>query len=129
MSYCRWSCMNGACMVYAYEDCYGGWTIHLAGRKRKNQDKMPPNPFEALDGSAESVTEYLKRYKVQKEWMESPEGDEWTTLSLPHAGDSYQLGSLQEFKDKLIYLREVGYLFPDYVFDAIDEEMKDDGEV
>lgn len=123
MSYCRWSSMNGACEVYAYESD-AGWVIHLAARKRKHQDKMPPDPFEAL--MDENVEEYLKRHKVQQEWMETPEGNEFINIEKEHVGESFCLGDLESFKEKLLYLRNLGWVFPDYVIENVNEEIQEE---
>lgn len=40
MSYCRFSSDNFMCDVYVYEDCYGGFTTHVAG----NRYAFPPLP-------------------------------------------------------------------------------------
>lgn len=40
MSYCRFSSMNWRCDVYVYEDVGGGWTTHVAGRRKV----VPPIP-------------------------------------------------------------------------------------
>ena len=116
--------MNGKCDVYAYEGQYG-YVIHLAGRKRKHIDKAPPDPFEAIT-SDKGLDEYIKRSVEWNKWAESPEGNVFEDLRLPHAGESFDLPTLEDFKNKLVYLRELGYTFPDYVLETIDEEMKDE---
>lgn len=44
MSYCRFSSLNWGCDVYVYEDTYGGWTTHVAGRRRLFRP-IPDLPF------------------------------------------------------------------------------------
>lgn len=123
MAYCRFSSMDGKCNVYAYEDVYGGYTIHLAGRKRTNIDKAPPYPdLSLLDKDLE---EFKRQDKIRRDWDES-EGKVWENLKLKHASRTFREDSLEDFRDRLIYLRELGYTFPDYVFDCIEEEMQDE---
>lgn len=50
-------------------------------------------------------------------------------LELPYAGRAFIEDTLEDFEARLIELRALGYVFPDYVFDAISDERKsDDGE-
>jgi hypothetical protein len=120
--------MNGKCDVYAYEDSEG-FTIHLAGRKRTHIDNAPPCPMEAFrasNTSEDAIQEYLKRQEKWKEWAESPEGSLYEDLKIKHAGESFHEDNLEDFKNRLLYLRELGYTFPDYVLELIDEEIKDE---
>ena len=49
MSYCRWSCDSFRCDIYAYE-AHGGWTIHVAVRKREIPAGMNDPLAEWIDG-------------------------------------------------------------------------------
>ena len=122
MSYCRWSSMGGRCDVYAYEDYYGGYTIHLAARKRKNLDKAPELP----ELTSENIEEYLKATKKLYEWHDTEEGSVFYDLNLEHAGQSFHEKTLEDFHGRMLYLRDIGYVFPDYVLETIEEEMKDE---
>lgn len=128
MAYCRWSSMKGRCDVYAYEDVYGGYTIHLAKRKRKNLDKAPPYPEPEL--IINSIEEYTKFHKEYQKWLNTEEGQEMQDLDLPFAGETFYEGDLEGLRERMQYLRELGYTFPDTVFEWIDEEIKerDDGD-
>lgn len=46
-----------------------------------------------------------------------------TPITLPHAGESFNDPSLETFKERLLWLRSLGYRFPDYVLAMIDEEI------
>lgn len=113
--------MNGRCDVYAYESEYG-WTIHLAARRRKNIDKAPQLP----DLNTTNIEEYLKVSKKLHEWYDTEEGSEVIDIDLEHAGESFTEGDLEDFRDRLLYLREIGYVFPDYVLKTIEEEIQDE---
>jgi len=119
--------MNGKCDVYAYEDYYGGYTIHLAGRKRKYIDEAPPCPLEAFtDHKDNFLEEYKSRREKWNQWADSPRGSVFEDLKFPHAGESFHEATLEDFRNRLVYLREIGYTFPDYVFNTIDEELQDE---
>ena len=53
MSYCRWSSMNSMCDVYVYEDDAGGWTTHVAAKRRI----LPPIPSLPLGRSHDADAE------------------------------------------------------------------------
>lgn len=38
MSYCRWSSDNFECDLYCYSDVNGGYTTHVAGRRRQGDE-------------------------------------------------------------------------------------------
>jgi hypothetical protein len=63
-------------------------------------------------------------------------GDSYTTgntyithirhsIDLPHAGGSFEDSSLEAFKARLLYLRSIGYHFPDCVLDEIGDEIRE----
>lgn len=101
MSYCRWSSDNFQCDVYVYEDCAGGWTTHVAGR-RKNPD---------FDPTADTSIE---------EW-----GDGYTDIALPFANESFNDPTPGECADRLESLRALGFNVPQYAINALREEAKE----
>lgn len=123
MAYCRWSSMEGRCDVYAYEDVHGGYTIHLAARKRKNIDKAPP--FPSIEILMNNIDEFKKVSKKYKEWLNSDEAQEFENLTLKHAGETFREDDLEDFRNRMTYLHELGYTFPNDVFECIDEEIKE----
>lgn len=123
MSYCRWSSENFACDVYAYEHVAGGWTIHLAGNRVVGEIPAVP-PMPGSDLSTDEMQAWARQYREasdirHKFLMEAQRED----IELPHAGGTIDCGSLQEFRDKMLELRGIGYRFPDRVFETIDQEM------
>lgn len=116
MSYCRWSSDNWNCDLYCYEDCHGGWTTHVAGQKKHHPDGKPC-PEYVIDKGPEV---FRDTYMAQQAWL-----DECVhkPIGLPHDGESFNDPDLESFKARLLYLRGVGYSFPDYVLEAVDEEI------
>lgn len=113
MSYCRWSSDDFACDIYAYE-ADNGFTIHIAGNRILGDvPKMLPIDHE----------DWLSAYRAQHEFLATAQRE---TITLPHAGETFVCDDLEDFKARLLMLREIGYNFPDYVLDEIDAEMKDE---
>ena len=118
MSYCRWSSDNFKCDLYCYEDVSGGYTTCVAGnRVIGDVPKLPRLTAEsAKDGS------YLTAYKLQMAFLESAEREK---INLPHVGESFNDPDLESFLERLIYLRGLGYNFPDYVIEAVNQEINE----
>lgn len=120
MAYCRWSSMNWACDIYAYQDASGGWTIHVAGRHRIGVENLPPE-LKLNEKNAKSGA-WVKRHK---EILDQLEKLEFEDFDLPHAGETFNEPTLEAFKARMLELRAIGYKFPDYVLDDIDQEIKE----
>lgn len=118
MSYCRWSSDNWKCDLYCYEDVSGGWTTHVAGRRRVGE--IPDDRREDFFARRISAEEFFHLHNRQMEVLGTLPMED---IDLPHAGETFHDGSLQEFKDRLLMLRKIGYHFPDYVLTDIDEEI------
>ena len=149
MSYCRWSSDHFECDVYVYEDCSGGWTTHVAGRRRKNK---LPDEIKAMYPSRDDeewVEKYMAAEKASREWYESQPCDEYACNYLqpdgttkpgtmktlkdseyidlaeigPEAGESYNDPSPGECADRLERLRTRGFNVPQYAIDTLREEQ------
>jgi hypothetical protein len=149
MSYCRWSSDHFECDVYVYEDCGGGWTTHVAGRRQKNK---LPDEIKALYVSMTDhdwAKKYMAAEAAAKAWRESFPCDEHTVnylqpdgstkpgvmLSLKdseyidlsqigaEAGESFNDSSPGECADRLEALRAKGFNVPQYAIDALREEQ------
>lgn len=123
MSYCRFSSMDFACDIYAYESVGDFWQIYVAGnRVLGDVPKLPPWP--ARDAPVEVreawAHDYAEASKAQHDFLQTAERED---ITLPHAGESFQCATLEAFRDKMLELREIGYRFPDAVLDVIDEEL------
>lgn len=111
MSYCRWSSDNWKSDIYAYESDYG-YEIHVAGNRIVGD--VPPVDYMA------DIETVKRQYAAYSAFMD---GAERVPINLPHAGESFTCGDLEDFAWRLRLLREVGYHVPDYVFEEIAEEI------
>lgn len=69
---------------------------------------------------------YAEEYAVlHKKQMDVVRALPLADIDLPHAGETFFDSSLEEFKERLLYLRGVGYHFPDHVLETIDREIED----
>lgn len=119
MSYCRWSSMDFACDIYAYESVGDFWQIYVAGNRVLGDiPKMPNMPaHDAPEHERHQwIEDYVKASKAQSEWLQTAEREE---ITLPYAGASIECATLDEFEAKLHELRALGYRFPDHVFEEI----------
>lgn len=120
MSYCRWSSDNWKCHLYCYEDVSGGWTTHIAGRKRIGT--IPDDRMDDFMLGKITAEEFAKLHKVQMDALgELPFED----ITLPHAGETFNDGSLEGFRDRLLSLRSIGYHSPDHVLEDVNREIQE----
>lgn len=113
MSYCRWSSDDFQCDVYVYEDCAGGWTTHVAGRKHVLTKKLPPH----VDMS--DIKKWMERDKKVSRILEK---SKLVQIGLPYDGETFNDPTPGECADRLESLREIGYRVPQYAIDALIEE-------
>ena len=116
MSYCRWSSDNWKCDVYCYEDVSGGWTTHVAGMKRIG---VPEANFPE-ENTEEGKAKWAAEMKAQMEYLDKAE---LVPIGLPYDGESFNDGSLQDFRVRLTMLKDAGYNVPTWVFETIDDEI------
>jgi hypothetical protein len=107
--------MNWECDLYCYYDCDGMITIHIANRKRIGDIPELPPIGEVSD------KEWLDAYSEQHKILDSLP---LVPIGLPEDGKSFNVRSIKEFRQKLTYLRELGYNFPDYLFDETEESRQ-----
>lgn len=115
MSFCRWSSDDFHCDLYCYEDCYGGFTTHIAVYRVLG--KVPKIPF-ILDVTLE---EFMKAQTAQHAFLEKAKRKR---IDLPYTGESFNDSTLEAFYERLQWLREIGYKFPDYVLSSVLEEIE-----
>lgn len=121
MSYCRWSSDNFNCDVYAYEHVDGGFAIHLCGGRYKGE--IPKNDMSFLkDNTEENRKKYIDSSTKQSAYLKTC-GTE--PIGLPHAGETFMMPDLESFYEKMVELKEIGYRIPKYVFEGIQQEIKD----
>ena len=112
MSLCRFSSDNWKCDLYIYYDCAGGITIHVAENRHKGDIPELPDLLKVREEG------FAKAHKIQMDYLQ---GVELVPIGLKEDGETFNVLSIKEFHKKLTHLRELGYNFPDYLFD-IDEE-------
>jgi hypothetical protein len=117
MSYCRWSSDDFKCDLYIYQTAGNVYQIHVAGSHIAHIESIPPLPDIRI-----YPEEYMEAYKKQSEFLEHAQ---YIPLNLPHAGKSFVEPTLQSLKTRLLELRNIGYRFPESVFERIEEEIKD----
>ncbi len=143
MSYCRWSSMNWRCDVYVYEHCAGGWTTHVAGRRRifPPIPDLPLHRFPRLGGD---YSRELRRVVYPSRWHAAAAHvlfgawawwhrlSMWTVriiplrpIGLPFDGETFSDDTAADCADRLEWLRGLGYIVPQYAIDALRSEVDD----
>lgn len=122
MSYCRWSSQNFKSDLYCYQSKFG-YEIHVGSMRIIGE--LPPVDMNLILG--DNITEenkklWLAQNKVRDAYFKTCKREK---IGLPSDGESFTLDTLDEFKDKLLELREEGYNFPDYVLTEIEEEKSE----
>lgn len=128
MSYCRFSCDDFRCDLYCYADVSGGWTTHVATRRRVHTTPPPMNIMDYIqnchDDGVEIDPEEFKRITGEyREWLDNCP---WEDTPDIHGGQSFNDATIEDFKARLIDLRAKGYHFPDYVLEIVEEEIKEE---
>ena len=116
MSYCRFSSNNFDCDLYCYEDCYGGFTTHVAGNRIKGVSGIPKLP--PIERG--NWKEYDQAYKKQMAWLETAEHEE---IGLEFDGMRFNDPDLESFLARVKSLKEAGYHVPDFVISSIEHEI------
>jgi len=116
MSYCRWSSDNWKCDLYCYADTSGGYTTHVAARKR-----IGPIP-EMPDILKVSADDWLKGYRAQAQALDE---SKLKPIGLSEDGKIFNDPDLESFLERVKWLKGLGYNVPDYVIEDIQEEMRE----
>ena len=137
MSWCRFStiCENNlSSEIYAYESCTGGVDVIIASRKRDNEVNAPRVPSwseisdidkDDSEGWNEWWHEFSRCKRIRERWLEH--NSQWVTIDLPYAGETCNFTDKEELLEFLYKLKDVGYTFPDRVFDIAKEwEVEDE---
>ena len=116
MSYCRFSSDDFQCDVYVYEDCAGGWTTHVAGRRHVFKEPLP------ADVPLENKEAWVKRHARVMELIDSAE---LVDIGLQFDGETFNDPTPGECADRLEMLRAAGYNVPQYAIDQLRDEAAD----
>lgn len=119
MSYCRWSSMNFKCDLYCYEHVDGTWTTHVAGNKVVTPI-IPGPPHRAWVFKVPALWRLWSRLHHL-----SIDIGIRRDIGLKYDGETFKDESLEDFRLTLTMLRGEGYRFPDYVLEAVDEEIRE----
>lgn len=126
MSYCRWSSDSFRCDIYCYADIGGGWTIHVAGRRRIMPDDLRDPLFQpgvwGNDMSTEKIAKLMEGHNKFNEELDKCEFEE---IKTPSAGLSFSLSTLEETIEKMKELKAEGLNVPDYAIEELEEELKE----
>lgn len=112
MSFCRFSSDDHSCDLYVYEDCMGGYSIHIAKMRRIFSGPLPPK----VDPDT-NFDLYLDRH-IYLDTLPY----ELVEITLPHAGEHYRYG-LEDLIPFIEELKVLGYIFPDSLIPALEEEV------
>jgi hypothetical protein len=118
MSYCRWSSDCHQSDVYVYADVQGGWTTHVAGRRRVPVKPVPAPPDNTYP---DAVIEY---WMECSRWVDDWTAWEWAPVPA-HAGESFNDDTPGGCADRLEQLRAAGVNVPQYAIDRLREEAKE----
>lgn len=111
MSYARFSSDDWRSDVYCYES-NSGFELNIATNRYEDLDSVPRVDWDNFQES------YVSQMNAIKNRNHVP-------IGLPFDGEHYTFGTLEELRDKLLELREVGYNVPQFALDSIEEEMAD----
>lgn len=114
MSYCRWSTDNFECDLYCYEDVRGGWTTHVASNRHVGV--CPP----LRDRDMCDPKEFIQAIRAQSKFLDEAER---VAIGLPHDGETFNDPTLEDFRARLVALREAGYRFPESVLANVDADI------
>ena len=98
------------------------YVLHVAAQKKIGAEnlKYPELP------SSEDDQLWQKYWTEHREWWAKYDAlpDEYRPIGLPHDGESFYFETLEELKEKLVYLQELGYYIPSHAFAGIDADIK-----
>lgn len=122
MSWCRFSTIlesKDTSDLYIYDSVYGGVSINIAARRRANIREAPQPIFPTHLVSDDEMRLFIETHQKRMKWLE--DHDEFENIDLPHSGESLVLDDPEDIYNLLIELRELGYRFPDSVFECLEE--------
>lgn len=127
MSYVRWSSDGFRSDVYAYESVHGGFTLHIASRRRVGLDTLPPDPMDDLgQGAYPPPADFVARYRAYHDALDALP---FESVDHPDAGRGFNFATLEDLRDKLAAYRAEGIVHvPEWVVPRIDEEIAEEAQ-
>ena len=123
MSYCRWSCMDYMCDVYAYWACDGTFHIHVAKSRMTHNDDMPKVDMNTL--LDEDPTAFSEAVMAQQAWLEDNQIARSKKIDLPESGNTFYEPTPEAAVRRLEKLRALGYNVPQYAIDGILDDKEE----
>ncbi len=77
-----------------------------------------------LGGENFDAEKFVAAHKAQMDFLENAER---MPIGLPCDGETFNDPTLEEFRDRLAGLKAMGYNVPGWVFETIDDEIKEQG--
>lgn len=124
MSYCRWSSDDFQCDLYCYADCRGGFTTWVASNRIVYDKSLPP-PVTFKKGAPTEAEwkRFVARDRVVSKMLDKAKR---VPIDHPVAGAQFTDPTLKVFRSRLVALRKMGFRFPDYALERIDEEIAEE---
>ena len=107
----------GECDVYVYEDVSGGWTTHVAGRRRKTKA-----PDSIKNMPVETTKQWVEHCFAFHDWLKNQPENDHVDLDSDFAGQSFNDPTPGECADRLEAIRASGLNVPQYAIDALRKE-------
>lgn len=124
MSYCRWSSDGGQCDLYCYEDVNGGFTTHVAGRRRHPPPDNLIDPYGPLGIKMITGGKPGDWKTTNEKWQKYLETAGFDLIISPHAGMSYNDPTIEEFRDRIVELsKDKDLKVPVWLLGSINEEI------
>lgn len=118
MSYCRWSSDGYNCDLYVYESD-AGWMTHVAGRRRVSDQPRPVPPV-ATDLPGVDIDNWLAWWKAIHAWCDAAKLE---PIGLVCDGQTFVDDTPGDCADRLVWLKGLGYIVPQYAIDELRQEQ------
>lgn len=128
MSYARFSSDEFQSDVYLYEDCNGGYSIHVAdNRPVIDRSKLPyaPDIDQCMqsDGADSKGPDWQKYFARERALMAELKTCKREKINDPEAGENYHVGTLEEMITIVERLKAKGFHIPAKVIPRLKLEI------
>jgi len=110
--------MDYCCELYVYYSVGDFYKIYV-GKNRTDPDSVYPCP----DFMDDSISKEQLKAEYDKH-MESVKNRAMEPIGLPYDGESFNAKTPERAVEILKELKELGYIFPDYVIEEIEAEAE-----
>tara|TARA_R110000803_G_scaffold131083_1_gene198342 strand:+ start:900 stop:1310 length:411 start_codon:yes stop_codon:yes gene_type:complete len=128
MKYCSFSSDGFQCDLLAYT-VTGGYAIQVAERRYNNPSPLPQDYLRLKKSGKDWDKRTLKAFnsatkKWQKEQSKLSDDECYTKITLDQAGESFWFDDIEQFRDKMYELMELGFWVDWGVIALINEDIK-----